>query len=80
MHGGAGKGACCKGGHSEGHGDANVHAVIMGLKDANFQGDTTIAIEGGTVNVQRTGDKMEVKVEMRDSTEKTVTVDVEHAH
>ena len=71
--------SCCKGGHGEGHahGDAGVHAVIDGLKASNFQGDTTITIDGGTVNVKRTGDKMEVKVEMSDSArveEKTVEV------
>ena len=84
---GSGK-SCCKGGHGEGHdhghgehghgdGDEHVHAIIDGLKSSNFQGDTTIAIDGGTVNVTRTGDKMEVKVEMSDSVEvvdKTVVV------
>ena len=49
-------------------GEGQAHAVIQGLKDSNFQGDTTIAIEGGTVNVKRSGDKMEVKVEMENST------------
>ena len=78
-----GKKACCKGeghgrGHGEGHGEGDgdhmghagegqAHTVIQGLKDSNFQGDTTIAIEGGTVNMKRSGDKMEVKVEMKDS-------------
>jgi len=81
MHGGEGKMSCCKGGHGEGHGeDHGVHAIVMSLKDANFQGDTTIAIDGGTVNVHRDGDKMEVKVEMRDSTGKTVTEEVEVTH
>ena len=54
--------------------------IIDGLKEKNFQGDTTISIDGGTVHVTRTGDKMEVKVEMKDSLEveeKTVEV---HAH
>lgn len=80
MHGGEGKAACCKGGHGDAHSDDGIHTIVSGLEAANFQGDTTIAIEGGTVNVQRTGDKMEVKVEMRDSTEKTVTVDIEGSH
>jgi hypothetical protein len=77
-HGG-GK-SCCKGGDAHdrghGHGDAHVHTIIDGLKSSNFQGDTTITIDGGTVNVKRTGDQMEVKVEMSDSVrmvEKTVT-------
>jgi hypothetical protein len=75
------KKACCAdghdaGGHGEGH-DDRVHAIIHGLKDANFQGDTTINGDGCTVTVSRHGDKMEVKVEMSDSMkveEKTVEV------
>lgn len=89
-HHGGGHGACCKGGHGEGHGeghgnghhfkgDDKVHAIIDGLKEKNFQGDTTISIEGGTVHVNRTGDKMEVKVEMKDSVSVERTVEV-HAH
>lgn len=77
--------ACCKKVHGEGHGhnhggnhgDADVHAIIDGLKASNFQGDTTITVDGGTVNVKRTGEQMKVKVEMSDSTrvvEKTVEV------
>ena len=85
MHG-EGKGACCMGeGHEGaschmGMGEDNVHVIIDGLKEKNFQGDTTISIDGGTVHVTRTGDKMEVKVEMKGSLkveEKTVEV---HAH
>ncbi len=79
--------ACCKGGHGEGHGhghgehhgDTEVHTIIDGLKASNFQGDTTITVDGGTVNVKRNGDQMEVKVEMSDSTrvvEKTLEVEV----
>ena len=76
MHGGM-KGGCCKMGMG---GDEKVHVILDGLKEKNFQGDTVIAIDGGTVNVSRRGDKMEVKVEMKDSLkveEKTVEV---HAH
>jgi len=91
MHGGEGKEACCKGGHGAGHGaghgegqgeghhDDGVHAIVHELEASNFQGDTTIAIDGGTVNVRRDGDKTEVKVEVRDSTRKSVTVDM-HGH
>lgn len=71
---GEGGKACCKGMM---HGDDKAQVVIDGLVARNFQGDTTVAIDGGTVNVKRTGDKMEVKVEMRDSVSKTVEV---HAH
>ena len=76
-HEGGMKGGCCKMGMGD---DDKVHVIIDGLKEKNFQGDTTISIDGGTVNVSRHGDKMEVKVEMKDSVkveEKTVEV---HAH
>ncbi|MEO8066131.1 MAG: hypothetical protein ABI599_00420 [Flavobacteriales bacterium] len=80
---GAGK-SCCKGHgdeHGEGHGegmfegndDDQAHLIIKGLKDADFQGDTTIAIDGGTVHVKRDGHKMEVQVEMADSAKTTAT-------
>lgn len=59
------------------HGEGKAQVVIDGLVARNFQGDTTVAIDGGTVNVKRSGDKMEVKVEMRDSVSKTVEV---HTH
>ena len=68
---GRGGKACCKGGHKGGHGehgemhgDSEVHRVVEELEAANFQGDTTIAIEGGTANISRSGDKVEVKVEV----------------
>ncbi len=81
---GEGKGACCKGGQEHGHGhmdghDDKVHVIIEGLKEKNFQGDTTISIDGGAVHVTRTGDKMEVKVEMKESVTVEKKVEV-HAH
>jgi hypothetical protein len=76
---GEGKGACCKGGHGHMDADDQVHVIIDGLKEKNFQGDTTIAIDGGTVHVNRSGDKMEVKVEMIDSLKVEKTVEV-HTH
>ena len=80
MHG-EGKGACCKGGHEGaschmGMGEDKVHVIIDGLKEKNFQGDTTISIDGGSVHVTRTDDKMEVKVEMTDSLKVEKTVEV----
>lgn len=85
-------GACCKGegmeegmhgGNAMGEGggghEARVHAIIDGLKEKNFQGDTTVKIEDGTVHISRHGDKMEVKVEMRDSLSIDKTVEV-HSH
>jgi hypothetical protein len=78
--GGAKGGACC---HGEGHGEdheARIHTIVHGLKERNFQGDTTIKEPGCTVTIGIHGDKTEVKVEMSDSMkveEKTVEV---HAH
>lgn len=79
-----GEDACCKGGHGAGHGhmgtgDDKVHVIIDGLREKNFQGDTTINIEGGTVRIKRTGEEMEVKVLMSDSVKVEKTVEV-HAH
>jgi hypothetical protein len=76
---GEGKAACNHGGHGDMHADDKVHVIIDGLKEKNFQGDTVIAIDGGTVHVTRTGDKMEVKVEMKDSVQVEKAVEV-HAH
>jgi hypothetical protein len=69
-HGGAGGAACCKGG---GHGEGPAHGIVKQLEAAGFQGDTTIAIEGGTVNVKRTGERTEVRVEMEKTVEETTT-------
>ncbi len=79
-HGGAagcsrheGKAACCKGvEHGAGHG--GVHVIVNKLEKSGFQGDTTIAIDGGTVNIIRSGDSTRVQVEMK---EETTTV---HTH
>lgn len=70
------KGACCKG---MGHGSANADAVIEKIKASDFQGDTTVTIEGGTVKIHKDGDQLKVEVEMKDSAhhgmeEKTVEV------
>lgn len=79
MHG-AGGGACCKGGmmgRDGHHGDMHVKGIVKDLEKADFQGDTTITIEGGTVNVKRTGDKVEVRVEMEkgEGTEEVMEVE-----
>lgn len=69
------KAACCKGGgHGMGHGDDNVHVIVKELEGSNFQGDTTISIDGGTVIVHRMGDSTTVKVEMKKEEV------LEHAH
>jgi len=70
---GGSKGECCKGGHTSGHGDENVKVIVTDLEKAGFQGDTTIAIEGGTVQVSRSGDSTTVRVEVREE-------EHEHAH
>jgi hypothetical protein len=69
-HGAQGMGACCKGGAhgKEGHhGEGPAHGIVKALEAADFQGDTTIAIDGGTVNVKRSGNRTEVRVMMQDS-------------
>jgi hypothetical protein len=80
-----GKKGCCKGeGHGggahQGHGDEQAQVIIQGLEKTNFQGDTTVKIDGGTVNVKRTGEKMEVRVEMRDSSRTEETSVEVHTH
>ena len=47
------------------HGDSEVHRIVEGLEASGFQGDTTVAIEQGTVKVHRDGDKVEVDVEVK---------------
>lgn len=84
MMDGQGK-ACCKGGHGDGghHGSGTsdeAEAIVQRLKDADFQGDTTIAIQGGTMQVIRNGDKCQVRVNVQDSVKKEVDVRVEHSH
>ncbi|MBK8499481.1 MAG: hypothetical protein IPL52_11870 [Flavobacteriales bacterium] len=72
-----GRMACCKGGHGMGHGDGNVKVIVADLEKAGFQGDTTIAIAGGTVHVSRMGDSTQVKVEMKEVVKEEVH---EHMH
>lgn len=70
------KGACCK----MGHGDDAAHATIEKIKASNFEGDTTVMVEGGTVKIHKHGEDFKVEVEMTDSMhmeEKTVEV---HGH
>ena len=73
MEGHRGHQSCCaKGGpgrhgHGMHHGDADVRALIKDLEASDFQGDTTFTIPGGTVNVVRSGDRLEVDVNVRDS-------------
>lgn len=73
---GEGKGACCKG---MGHGSSNADVVIEKIKASDFEGDTTVAIEGGNVKIHKEGDQLKVEVEMKDSTAVEKTVEV-HTH
>jgi hypothetical protein len=61
-----------------GHDDEEAQVIIERIKASGFEGDTTVAIEGGTVNIHKEGDKMEVRVEMKgepgEVREKEVTV------
>jgi len=59
--------ACCKGGGGGHHGEGPAHGIVKELEAADFQGDTTIAIDGGSVNVKRSGNRTEVRVMMQDS-------------
>jgi len=63
MEGGHGRGACCM----DGHGDEDVHAMVMHLRSSGYQGDTVLTIDGGTVKVGLHGDKTTVEVERKDS-------------
>jgi hypothetical protein len=62
-----------------GHGDDPAKAIVAKLEAANFQGDTTIAVPGGTVKVSRKGTRTEVMVDIRDSVAVEEKV-VEHHH
>jgi hypothetical protein len=80
MRGHGGKGACCaKGdgmhGEGKGHHEPRVRAIVKDLENANFQGDTTIAIPGGTVNVVMEGDHTELRVNVQDSLRKEVRME-----
>lgn len=64
---GEGKGACCKGGGSGMNEGDPADAIVAGLKEAGFQGDTVVAIDGGRVKVHRSGDSTRVRVEMKET-------------
>lgn len=72
-HGGRAS-ACCAG-----HGSDPAKEIVAKLEAANFQGDTTIAVPGGTVKVNRKGTRTEVMVDIKDSVKVEEKV-VEHHH
>jgi hypothetical protein len=64
-----GMAACCMGKGAGHHGEEDAEVIIERIKASDFQGDTTIAIEDGTVNIHKEGDQMEVKVEVKEDAE-----------
>ncbi|MBL8001027.1 MAG: hypothetical protein JNL05_03610, partial [Flavobacteriales bacterium] len=61
--GGHGEKACCKG---MGHGaaEAEAQAAVDRIKASGFQGDTTVKITGGHVNIGLHGDDVKVMIEL----------------
>lgn len=59
-----GKSGCCSKGHGNAEADGAVRNIVKELEERDFQGDTTVMIDGGSVRVTRDGEKSEVKVEM----------------
>lgn len=59
--------ACCKGmAHTAA--EAEAQAAVDRIKASDFQGDTTVKFTGGQVNIHKQGDKLEVMMELADST------------
>lgn len=61
--------ACCERNDLDAHDHApgsrdRVRAMVKEIEAGGFQGDTTLAIEGGKVFVHREGDRTEVNVTM----------------
>lgn len=83
-HGAAGHGcahhgamaSCCSKGHAGHEVDGVARNIVKELEARDFQGDTMVMIDGGTVRVSRDGDKIEVKVEM----ESTLMEEVKEVH
>lgn len=55
------RGTCCS---SKSNGSERVQVIVADLEKAGFQGDTTIAIEDGSIHVMRAGDSTTVRVEV----------------
>lgn len=51
--------------------------IVRELENSNFQGDTTIAIEGGEIKITKDGDEMNVEVELTEEREGDGDVDKE---
>ena len=50
-------------------GSEDVQVIVKSLEGDDFKGDTTIAIEGGEIQISRNGEEMEVEVEITDDGE-----------
>ncbi len=48
------------------HHDGEVEVIIETLEGSDFKGDTSIVIEGGEINISKSGEEIEVEVEMSD--------------
>jgi len=46
--------------------DEDVQVIVKTSDGSDFNVDTTIVIEGGEINISRSGEEMEVEVEMSD--------------
>jgi hypothetical protein len=51
----------------EGAGTEDLQVIIKSLEAADFEGDTVMVIPGGQVRMVKTGDEIEVEVEMENA-------------
>ncbi|MEM7162036.1 MAG: hypothetical protein AAF487_06280 [Bacteroidota bacterium] len=47
-------------------GSEDVEVIVKSFEGDDFKGDTTVAIEGGEIQISRSGDEIEVEVEISD--------------
>lgn len=48
-------------------GSGEVQVIVKSLEEGDFEGDTVFSIPGGQVHLVKTGDEMEVEVEMSET-------------
>jgi len=51
----------------EGGGAEDIQVIVKSLEAEDFEGDTVLMIPGGQVRMVKTGDEIEVEVEMEDT-------------
>jgi hypothetical protein len=56
-----------EGGVSAMGGDGEVQVIVKSLDEGDFEGDTVFAIPGGHVHMIKSGDEVEVEVEMSET-------------